>query len=44
LCIALLVDKGYVKYEDKVTSFWPEFAQNGKEDTTVEHIMNHQVD
>lgn len=43
LCVAMLVDRGWVAYEDKVTTFWPEFGQNGKEDITVEHIVNHQA-
>lgn len=39
----MLVDRGWVAYEDKLTNFWPEFGQNGKEDVTVEQIVNHQV-
>ena len=36
LCVAMCVDRGYVKYEDLVTSFWPEFGQNGKDHITVD--------
>uniref|UniRef100_A0A914D8Z3 Beta-lactamase-related domain-containing protein n=1 Tax=Acrobeloides nanus TaxID=290746 RepID=A0A914D8Z3_9BILA len=43
LCIALLVDRGYINYEDKLSGFWPKYAQNGKEDTTVEMVVNHQA-
>lgn len=43
LCIALLVDKGLVKYSDLVSKYWPEFAQNGKESITIDWIMSHRV-
>lgn len=43
LCVAILVDRGHVKYADLVTSFWPEFGQNGKEKITVDWIMSHRV-
>ncbi|PAV72631.1 hypothetical protein WR25_21086 [Diploscapter pachys] len=41
VCIALLVDKGLLRYSDKIVEFWPEYGQNGKENTTVEHILTH---
>ena len=43
LCVAILVDRGHVRYEDLVTSFWPEFGQNGKETITLDWIMTHRV-
>ncbi|VDN50644.1 unnamed protein product [Dracunculus medinensis] len=43
LCIALLVDKGLVKYSDLVSKYWPEFAQNGKESITIDWIMSHRA-
>uniref|UniRef100_A0A914YT74 Beta-lactamase-related domain-containing protein n=1 Tax=Panagrolaimus superbus TaxID=310955 RepID=A0A914YT74_9BILA len=43
LCIAMCVDRGYVKYEDLMISFWPEFGQNGKELITVDWIMTHKA-
>ncbi|WP_094766314.1 serine hydrolase domain-containing protein [Aquimarina agarivorans] len=42
LCMAILVEKGLVNYSDLVTKHWPEFGQNGKEETTVSHILSHQ--
>uniref|UniRef100_A0A7E4UWA0 Beta-lactamase domain-containing protein n=1 Tax=Panagrellus redivivus TaxID=6233 RepID=A0A7E4UWA0_PANRE len=42
LCVAMLVDRGHVAYSDKVSSFWPEFAQNGKESITVDDVMTHR--
>uniref|UniRef100_A0AC34RA32 Beta-lactamase-related domain-containing protein n=1 Tax=Panagrolaimus sp. JU765 TaxID=591449 RepID=A0AC34RA32_9BILA len=43
LCVAILVDRGHVKYDDLVTSFWPEFGQNGKANITVDWIMSHRA-
>ncbi|KAA1245622.1 serine hydrolase domain-containing protein [Aquimarina sp. RZ0] len=42
LCMALLVERGLVNYSDLVSKHWPEFGQNGKENTTISHIMSHQ--
>jgi CubicO group peptidase (beta-lactamase class C family) len=42
-CIAMLVDRGALRYEDTVASVWPEFAQNGKERITVEQLLSHQA-
>ena len=30
------------EYEDKVTKFWPEFGQNGKEDVQICDILRHE--
>ena len=38
----ILVDRGLVDYDDPVCKHWPEFAQAGKEDITVRHVMAHQ--
>ncbi|KHN86060.1 Beta-lactamase domain-containing protein 2 [Toxocara canis] len=43
LCIALLVDRGHLRYSDLVSQYWPEFAQNGKENITVDWIMSHRA-
>uniref|UniRef100_A0A0M3I965 Beta-lactamase domain-containing protein n=2 Tax=Ascaris TaxID=6251 RepID=A0A0M3I965_ASCLU len=43
LCIALLVDRGHLHYSDFVSQYWPEFAQNGKENITVDWIMSHRA-
>jgi CubicO group peptidase (beta-lactamase class C family) len=43
LCVALLVDRGVLRYEDRVAKIWPEFAQCGKGDTTVAHVLSHQA-
>uniref|UniRef100_A0A0K0ENF1 Beta-lactamase domain-containing protein n=1 Tax=Strongyloides stercoralis TaxID=6248 RepID=A0A0K0ENF1_STRER len=41
ICIALLVDRGHLNYEDKITKYWPEFGKNNKENITVEMVMTH---
>ena len=35
VCVAMLVDRGVLSYDDKVASVWPEFAQSGKHTITV---------
>ena len=42
-CIALAMEKGLLKYEEKVSTYWPEFASNGKEDITIGMLMSHQA-
>ncbi|KAJ5491987.1 Beta-lactamase-like protein [Penicillium expansum] len=37
----ILVDRGLLDVEEKVSKYWPEFAANGKEDTKVWHILSH---
>ena len=33
--VHILVDRGLLRYDQRVADLWPEFARNGKEDTTV---------
>lgn len=42
IAVAILVDDGKLSYDDRVSTHWPEFAQAGKQDITVAHIMSHQ--
>jgi len=42
-CIALAMEKGLIKYEEKVSTYWPEFAANGKGDISVGMLMSHQA-
>ncbi|KAI6244252.1 Esterase [Aphelenchoides fujianensis] len=41
--IARLVDEGRLAYDQRVADVWPEFAQNGKQDVTVEQALSHQA-
>ena len=43
LCIALAMEKDLLKYEEKVGTYWPEFATNGKQNITVGMLMSHQA-
>jgi CubicO group peptidase (beta-lactamase class C family) len=40
---AVLVDRGLIAYETKVSKVWPEFAQAGKGETTLTHLLSHQA-
>ncbi|VDK76302.1 unnamed protein product, partial [Cylicostephanus goldi] len=41
LCIAVLFDRGRLRYDDLVSRHWPAFAKNGKANITVEWVMSH---
>ena len=43
LCAHVLIDKGLLNSQEKVTKYWPEYGKNGKEDTTVEMLLNHSA-
>lgn len=39
----VLADRGLVGYDEPVATYWPEFAQNGKEAVTVRHVLSHSA-
>lgn len=39
----ILFDRDEVKVDDRVAWYIPEFAQNGKEQVTIRHILTHQA-
>jgi CubicO group peptidase (beta-lactamase class C family) len=39
--VFVLVEQGKLKLSEKVATYWPEFAANGKEGVTLEHLMVH---
>uniref|UniRef100_A0A915CDH5 Beta-lactamase-related domain-containing protein n=1 Tax=Parascaris univalens TaxID=6257 RepID=A0A915CDH5_PARUN len=41
ICIAMLVDRGAMHYEDLVTKHWPEFGKNGKANITIQMALSH---
>mgnify|MGYP003776834547 FL=1 len=43
LAFSLLHSKGLLDYEEKVATYWPEFAYNGKENITVRQLLAHQA-
>lgn len=38
----ILVDRGLLDYDEYVCTYWPEFAQEGKERITVRQVLAHQ--
>jgi CubicO group peptidase (beta-lactamase class C family) len=42
LVIAMAVDRGYFKYTDRVSQYWPEFSAHNKDDITIEDMMRHE--
>ena len=43
LCAHLLIDREQLNAKEKVIKYWPEYGKKGKEDTTVEMILNHSA-
>jgi len=42
IAMCILVDRGLLKYESRVSDYWPEFAKNGKGDILVEDVLRHE--
>jgi CubicO group peptidase (beta-lactamase class C family) len=43
LAVAMAASRGYLSYDAKVTDYWPEFAQAGKETVTLRQLLAHQA-
>jgi CubicO group peptidase (beta-lactamase class C family) len=43
LAMALAHSRGLFDYEERVCTYWPEFAQQGKENVTVRQLLAHQA-
>jgi CubicO group peptidase (beta-lactamase class C family) len=41
LAVLMLADRGLVDVDAPVATYWPEFAQQGKEGVLVRHLMSH---
>jgi CubicO group peptidase (beta-lactamase class C family) len=41
LAIAMLSSRGKFHYDDKVSTHWPAFGQNGKENVTIRQLLDH---
>ena len=39
----MLADRGLLDFNEKISSYWPEFAQQRKENIEVRHIMSHSA-
>ena len=43
MCALVLADRGLIDFNAPVAKYWPEFAQNGKEQVQVKHFMSHSA-
>ena len=43
MAMALAHSRGWLDYDRTVASYWPEFAQNGKQAITVRQLLAHQA-
>jgi len=43
MTLALAHSRGWLDYEERVSTYWPEFAQQGKETITVRQLLSHQA-
>ena len=43
MTLALAHSRGWLDYEERVSTYWPEFAQHGKEKITVRQLLAHQA-
>ena len=41
--LAMANSKGWLNYDEKVSTYWPEFAVNGKENITVRQLLAHEA-
>ncbi|HEX9067096.1 MAG TPA: serine hydrolase domain-containing protein [Streptosporangiaceae bacterium] len=41
--VHVLADRGQIGYDEPVATYWPEFAQHGKEHVTVRHVLTHSA-
>jgi CubicO group peptidase (beta-lactamase class C family) len=43
MTLAVAHSRGWLDYEERVSRYWPEFAQQGKERVTVRQLLAHQA-
>src|ERR1043166_725145 len=43
MTLAIAHSRGWLDYEERVSKYWPEFAQQGKERITVRQLLAHQA-
>ena len=41
MTLAIAHSRGWLDYEERVSAYWPEFAQQGKERITVRQLLSH---
>ena len=43
MALAVAHSRGLLDYDERVATYWPEFAANGKQDVTVRQLLSHQA-
>jgi len=43
MTLALANSRGWLDYDERISKYWPEFAQNAKGDITVRQLLAHQA-
>ncbi|MGE5617524.1 MAG: serine hydrolase domain-containing protein [Candidatus Woesearchaeota archaeon] len=43
MTLALAHSRGWLDYEERVTTYWPEFGQAGKDRVTVRQLLGHEA-
>src|SRR5499425_479712 len=43
MTMAVAHSRGWLDYDERVSAYWPEFAQHGKERVTVRQLLAHQA-
>ena len=43
IAVAMCVQRGLLDYDEKVSTYWPEFAAEGKGEATVAQLLSHQL-
>src|SRR5215475_9183056 len=43
MALAVAHSRGWLDYNERVSTYWPEFAQNGKAKVTVRQLLGHQA-
>jgi CubicO group peptidase (beta-lactamase class C family) len=43
MTLAIAHSRGWLDYEERVATYWPEFARSGKEKITVRQLLAHQA-
>jgi CubicO group peptidase (beta-lactamase class C family) len=43
MTLAVAHSRGWLDYDERVCTYWPQFAQHGKERITVRQLLAHQA-
>ncbi|KAI8928654.1 beta-lactamase/transpeptidase-like protein [Entophlyctis helioformis] len=43
MVMTYLVDKGILKFSDRIAKYWPEFGQGNKDHVTIENLLSHRA-